>query len=80
MELIFINIYGPLLNRINENRYFLEIINSYTRKSNTIPFKTKSQAISELNKWRKTAERYTKYKLTINKSDNISKLKQILKD
>src|SRR6266536_4170179 len=61
LELISIDIYGPLFNKINGSRYFLEIINNYIRKSDAILLKTKFQTISELSKWRKTAERYTKY-------------------
>ena len=50
LKLISINIYGPLPNKINKNCYFLEIINNYTRKSDAIPLKTKSQAIPKLYK------------------------------
>ena len=49
LELIFMDICRPLLNKIDGSCYFLEIINNYTRKSDAIPFKTKSQAIPELN-------------------------------
>jgi len=80
LKLIFINICGPLPNGINGSRYFLEIINNYTRKSDAIPLKTKSQTIPELSKWRKAVQCYTKYKLTIDKSDNAPELKQVLKD
>src|SRR6266536_3251109 len=49
LKLISIDICGSLFNRIDESRYFLEIINNYTRKSDVIFLKTKSQAISKLN-------------------------------
>ncbi len=69
------NIYRLFFNGIDGSRYFLEIVDSYTRKSDAIFFEMKSQAIPELSKWRKAAERHTKYKFIIDRSDNTSELK-----
>ncbi len=50
LKLIFMDICGPLPNKINGSRYFLEIVDNYTRKSDAIPLKTKSQTIPKLSK------------------------------
>ncbi len=44
LKLIFMDIYGPLSNGINGSRYFLKIINNYTRKSDAISFLTNDKS------------------------------------
>ena len=58
--------------------YFLEIIDSYTRKVWTIPLKTKSQAIPKLQAWKLKQERKTGKKVIACRSDNAPELKEVI--
>ena len=63
LALIQFDIAGPFPTSLRRNRYFLLIIDNYSRKNWVIPLKQKSDADKELRKWIIWAENQTGEKL-----------------
>ncbi|KAI0991970.1 hypothetical protein K3495_g16216, partial [Podosphaera aphanis] len=80
LALISIDIAGPFVKSIRGFEYFLQIIDSYSRKIWTIPLKSKDQAIPVLTKWKLKEERRTGKCVIACRSDNAPELKKIMDD
>jgi hypothetical protein len=52
LELMYLDIAGPFPQSICGNRYFILIIDSYTRVNWIIPLKHKSDAIALMKTWK----------------------------
>ncbi|KAI0993059.1 hypothetical protein K3495_g15125, partial [Podosphaera aphanis] len=78
LELISFDVAGPFPKSLRGNRYFLQVIDNWTRRTWSIPMKTKDQAISELRKLRVREERQTGRKLKSTRSDNAPELKHVM--
>ena len=78
LALVSIDIAGPFVMSIRGYVYFLQIIDSYTRKVWTIPLKTKDEAILQLQAWRLRQERKTGKKVVACRSDNAPELKEVM--
>jgi hypothetical protein len=53
LDLILIDICGPLPAALSGARYFLEAVDSYTRKSWVMPLRFRSEVKPTLKKWRR---------------------------
>jgi hypothetical protein len=78
LEMVSVDICGQLPKTIRGNEYFLEIIDSYSRKTWTIPLKKKDDAIPALKAWKADVELSTGCQLKAVRSDNGGELKKIL--
>ena len=78
LELVYMDIAGPLPKSLRSNRYFLQIIDSATRRNWSIPLPSKDEAIPAIRKWRNREELATNKKLKSARTDNAPELKQIL--
>jgi hypothetical protein len=78
LELIFVDIAGPFITSLRSNRYFIEIVESWSRKIWEIPLEHKGDAIEKLRVWKKKEELATGCKLKAARTDNAPELKKIL--
>jgi hypothetical protein len=78
LDLVSIDIYGPLPVALSGARYFLEAVDNHTRKSWVMPLRSRQEAKPTLKKWRRNQELLSSFKLKAIRSDNASKLKNIL--
>lgn len=74
LALIQFDIAGPFLKSIRGNRYFLLIIDSFTRKNWVITLKQKSDAIAGLKAWKRDVELETTKKVRVARTDNAPEL------
>ncbi|KAI1003486.1 hypothetical protein K3495_g4722 [Podosphaera aphanis] len=78
LELISFDIAGPFPTSLRGNRYFLQIIDNWSRRIWSIPLKSKDQAIQELKKFKLREERQTGKQLKAARSDNAPELKNVM--
>jgi hypothetical protein len=78
LQLVSLDIAGPLPTSLRGNRYFMQIIDNYTRKNWSIPLKSKDEAMSALRSWRVKEERQTGREVKAARSDNAPELKNVL--
>jgi hypothetical protein len=52
LELVSLDIAGPFPTSLRGNRYFMQIIDNFTRKNWSIPLKTKGEAMTSLRSWK----------------------------
>ena len=71
---VSIDIYSLLLVTINSNRYFIKIINNYTRKCQVILVLLRKAAPVVLKKQRKQVKFESEYKLKAARIDNIGEV------
>ena len=74
LALVQFDIAGPFPKSLRGNRWFLLIIDSYTRRNWIICFAKKSDAIAALNNWKKEVEMETGNKVQASRSDNAPEL------
>lgn len=70
LSLIQLDIAGPFPKSLRGNRYFLLIIDSFSRKNWVIPLKQKSDAISSLQSFKAAVENEINEKIKAVRSDN----------
>jgi hypothetical protein len=70
LELIYLDIAGPFPQSIGGNRYFIHIIDSYTRVNWIIPLKHKSDAIPLMKTWKAEVELATGDEIIAARTDN----------
>jgi len=80
LTFIFINICESLSSFLNNESYFLEIIDNYFRKTWCISLKQWFNALNVLRKWKLNVKLHNDVKLLSVCNDNIMKLKVILND
>jgi hypothetical protein len=78
LDLALIDICGPLPPAFSGARYFLKIVNNYTRKSWVISLRARTKAKAVLKTWRRNKELVLGSKLKAIRSDNGSELKNTL--
>ena len=78
LELVATDTCGPLPRTFEGFRYFLQIVDHYTNRVSAIPTKTRSEAASNLDQWRKEAELQTGLKVKAARSDNAPELLQVV--
>ena len=90
LDLVSIDICGPLPVSLKGNRYFLQIVDNYSRMVWIYPVKDRKEAMEALRKWKKSVELQTEYKLigiihegpalTLKavRSDNAPEIKEVL--
>jgi hypothetical protein len=76
LALIQFDIAGPFPTSLRGNRWFLLIIDSYTRKNWVIPLKHKGDAQKELKVWKTFVEHQTDEKVKAAGTDNAPELLQ----
>jgi hypothetical protein len=77
LSLIQFDITSPFPTSVQGNRYFLLIIDSFTRKNWILVLKEKSDAKSALEEWKKAVELQANAKIKAVRSDNVPELVQI---
>jgi len=80
LTFIFINICELLSSSLNNESYFLEIIDNHFRKTWCISLKQRFNASDALQKWKLSVKLHSNVKLLSVHSDNVTKLKVILND
>ncbi len=80
LTFIFINIYESLSSSLNNELYFLKIIDNHFRKTWCISLKQWFNASDALRKWKLSIKFHNNVKLLSVCSDNVTKLKVILND
>jgi hypothetical protein len=78
LALVSIDVAGPFVESIRGHKYFLEIIDNFTRKIWTIPLKSKDEAMRRLREWRIREERRTGKGVKACRSDNAPELKEVM--
>jgi hypothetical protein len=78
LELVSLDIAGPFPTSLRGNRYFMQIIDNFTRKNWSIPLKTKGEAMTSLRSWKVKEELQTGKKVKAARSDNAPELKNVL--
>jgi hypothetical protein len=78
LDLVLIDICGPLPIALSGAQYFLEIVDNYLRKTWVILLKDRKGAKDLLEKWRRAQELVTGRKLKAIRSDNATELKSTL--
>ena len=78
LELVYLDIAGPLPTSIRGNRVFLQVVDSATRRTWSLPLPSKDAAIEALRQWRKKEELQTRTKVKGVRSDNVPELKKIM--
>ncbi|KAI1007831.1 hypothetical protein K3495_g392 [Podosphaera aphanis] len=78
LELISFDIAGPFPTTLRGNRYFMQIIDNWSRRIRSIPLKTKDQAIQGFKKIKLREEHQTGKQLKAARSDNAPKLKNFM--
>ncbi|KAF7569560.1 UBN2 multi-domain protein [Pyrenophora tritici-repentis] len=76
LALVQFDIAGPFPTSLRGNRWFLQIIDSYTRKNWVIPLKKKGDAQRELRIWKTFVEHQTGEKVKAAGTDNAPELLQ----
>jgi hypothetical protein len=74
LALIQFDVAGPLPISARKNRYFLLIIDSYTRENWVIYLQSRDGAILALKAWKKDVEFQTKLKILAARTDNTPEL------
>jgi hypothetical protein len=74
LALIQFDIAGPFHKSLRGNKYFLLIIDNWTRKNWVIPLPNKSEAIQELRTWKVMVEKEVDEKIKAARSDNAPEL------
>ena len=74
LALIQFDVAGPLPITARKNRYFLLIIDSYTRENWVICLQSRDGAIPALKAWKKDVEFQTKLKILAARTDNAPEL------
>jgi hypothetical protein len=80
LDLVSIDIAGPFPASLTGNRYFLEVVDNYSRKVWVYPIKDQTGAIPVLRQWRVQAELETGNKVMAVRSDNAPELKELLEE
>lgn len=80
LELIHFDIAGPFPKSLRGNRYFLLIIDSWTRVNWILTLKTKDEAIPRLKKWKTELELGIGDKIVAARTDNAPELIQAVKE
>jgi hypothetical protein len=80
LDLVSIDIAGPFPMSINGYRYFLQIVDNYTRYVWTINLKAKSDAKLELDRWRHRVEDQSQLRLRAVRSDNAAELNETVQN
>lgn len=78
LALVSIDIAGPFIKSIRGFEYFLQIIDSFTRKIWTIPLRAKNDAIEALKTWKLQGELKTGKKVISRRSDDEPELKKVM--
>lgn len=78
LKLVAADVCDPLPRTFEGFRYFLQIIDYYTSRVSVILIKTRSEAVFNLDQWRKEAELQTGLKVKAARSDNAPELLQII--
>ena len=78
LALVSIDICGPLELGLNGERYFLQILDNYSRHIWTFPIKSRDEAPKVLESWKVKVERQSRRKLRAVRSDNARELIEIL--
>ncbi len=80
LTFIFINICESLSSSLDNESYFLKIVDNHFRKTWCISLKQRFNASDALRKWKLSVKFHSDVKLLSVRSDNITKLKVILND
>lgn len=80
LQLIQFDIAGPFQKSIRGNRYFILIIDSWTRANWVLPLKRKSDAIPMMLSWKKEIELETGVKVIAARTDNAPELIQAVEE
>ncbi|KAI0996956.1 hypothetical protein K3495_g11228 [Podosphaera aphanis] len=78
LALVYIDVAGPFPKSLRENKYFLQIIDNYTRKNWSIPLKSKDESAEMLKIWRTKVELQSGKKVKAVRSDNAPELKKLI--
>jgi hypothetical protein len=78
LELVSLDIAGPFPESLRGNRYFAQVIDNATRKTWTIPGKTKSDIATKLDTWKLIVEAEAQAPLRAARSDNAAELVELL--
>ncbi|KAI0997591.1 hypothetical protein K3495_g10596 [Podosphaera aphanis] len=78
LELKSIDIADPFPTSLRGKRYFLQVVDSWSRRLWSIPLKTKYQTIHELRKLKLGEERQTGKMLKAARSHNAPELKNVM--
>ena len=79
LELVSIDVCGPFERSRNGERYFLHIVDNYSRKCWTHPIQTRDQAPGHLETWKLKVELDTGLKLKAVRLDNAPELMKLLR-
>ena len=80
LALIQFDIAGPFPTSLRGNRWFILIIDSYTRKNWVIPLKQKGEAQEKLRTWKICVEHQTGEKIKAVGTDNAPELLQVAEE
>lgn len=78
LDLVSIDICGPLPKALSGARYFLEIVDNHTRKVWVIPLRDRTEAKLALETWRRSQELASGSRLKAMRTDNGGELKSTL--
>ncbi|KAI0991074.1 hypothetical protein K3495_g17113, partial [Podosphaera aphanis] len=78
LALVHIDVAGPFPKSLRGNKYFLQIVDNYTRKVWSFPIKTKDESPLCLQTWRNKVELQSGKKLKAVRSDNAPELKKTI--
>ena len=78
LALVSLDVAGPFPTSLRGNRYFLQLIDNFSRKNWSIPLKTKDEAITALRTWRAKVELQTGKRLKAARSDNAPELTKVM--
>lgn len=79
LELVSIDICGPMEEALNGERYFLHIVDNYSRKKWSYAIKSRDAASEALGQWRLQVELQTDLKVKAVRSDNARELLKVLR-
>ena len=80
LELVSVDACGPLPRTLKGNEYFGQIVDNATRKSWTIPAKSRTDLVRLLRAWKIKVERQTSMQIGAIRIDNAAELKSLLKE
>jgi hypothetical protein len=80
LALISFDVAGPFPTSYRGYKYFGEIIDNWSRKTWTLLFKSREEVLPKLNRWRKSVERNSGYKVLATMTDNAPEILQTLKE
>lgn len=78
LDLVSVDICGPLPVSLTGTRYFMELVDNHSRYIWVIPCRDRIEAVSLLERWRRAEELATGRKLKAVRSDNAPELKEVL--